>query len=157
MGKYAIFFKSFGKDCRSPIATNSIFGWMISGNVDVGPDYHPSIRARTNFATVRAIEEELNLDLKLFWQLESLGIDESDKRFTKDEESAMQHFKDSLVYDGERYDVALPWREDSTGLEDNRQHAVSRLVKVEKRFQYDKEKASMYQNAIKQYLKDGHA
>ena len=106
---------------------------------------------------MKTIEEELNLDLKRFWQLESLGIDESEKRLTKDEESAMQQFKDSLVYDGERYEVALPWREDCTGLEDNRQQAVSRLVKVEKCFQYDKEKASMYQDAINQYLKDGHA
>ena len=130
---------------------------MISGNVNVGPEYHPSNRAMTNFATVKTIEEELDLDLKRFWQLESLGIDESDKRFTKDEESAMQQFKDSLVYDGERYEVALPSGEDCTGLEDNRQQAVSRLVKVEKRFQYDKEKASMYQNTINQYLKDGHA
>ena len=69
----------------------------------------------------------------------------------------MQQFKDNLVYDGERYEVALPRREDCTGLEDNRQHAVSRLVKVKKRFQYDEEKASMYQDAINQYLKDGHA
>ena len=70
------------------------------------------------------------------------------KRLTKDEASPMQQFKDSLAYDGERYEVALPWREDCTGLEDNRQQAVSRLVKVEKCFQYDKEKASMYQNTI---------
>ena len=143
------------RDASSPIATNSIFGWMISGNLDVGSEYHPSNRATTNFATVKTIEEELNLDLKRFWQLESLGIDESEKGLTKDEESAMQQFKDSLVYDGERYKVALPF--DCTGLEDNRQQAVSRLVKVEKRFQYDKEKASMYQDAINQYLKDGHA
>eukprot|EP00112_Aurelia_sp_Birch-Aquarium-sp1_P003222 Seg1359.14 transcript_id=Seg1359.14/GoldUCD/mRNA.D3Y31 product="hypothetical protein" protein_id=Seg1359.14/GoldUCD/D3Y31 len=145
------------RDASSPIETNSIFGWMISGNVDVGSEYHPSNRAMTNCATVRTIEEELNLDLKRFWQLKSLGIDESDKRLTKDEESAMQQFKDSLVYDGERYEVALPWREDCTGLEDNRHQAVSRLVKIEKRLQYDKEKASMYQDAINQYLKDGHA
>eukprot|EP00112_Aurelia_sp_Birch-Aquarium-sp1_P003268 Seg1363.25 transcript_id=Seg1363.25/GoldUCD/mRNA.D3Y31 product="hypothetical protein" protein_id=Seg1363.25/GoldUCD/D3Y31 len=145
------------RDASSPIATNSIFGWMISGNVDVGSEYHPSNRAMTNCATVRTIEEELNLDLKRFWQLESLEIDESDKRFTKDEESAMQQFKDRLVYDGERYEVALPWREDCTGLEDNRHQAVSRLVKIEKRLQYDKEKASMYQDAINHYLTYGHA
>ena len=130
---------------------------MISGILDVGSEYHPSNRATTNFATVKTIEEELNLDLKRFWELESLGIDENEKRLTKDEENAMQQFKDSLVYDGERYEVALPWREDCTGLEDNRQQAVSRLVKVEKRSQYDKEKASMYQDAINQYLKDGYA
>ena len=85
------------RDASSPIATNSIFGWMISGNLDVGSEYHPSNRATTNFATVKTIEEELNLDLKRFWQLESLGIDESEKRLTKDEESAMQQFKVSRV------------------------------------------------------------
>ena len=111
----------------------------------------------TNFATVKTKEEELSLNLKRFWQLESLGINEIGKRLTKDEESTMQQFKDNLVYDGECYKVALPWREDCTGLEDNRQQAVSRLVKVEKRFQYDKEKASMYQDAINPYFKDEHA
>ncbi len=59
------------RDASSPIATNSIFGWMLSGNVDIGPEYRPSNNAMTNFATVKTIEDELNLDLKQFWQLES--------------------------------------------------------------------------------------
>ena len=120
---------------------------MISGNVDLGSEYHPTNRALTNFASVKTIEEELNLELKRFWQLESFGIDESDKRFTKDEENAIQQLKNSLVYDGERYEVALPWKATSY-----QQTSESRAT-----FKYDKEKASMYQNAINQYLKDGHA
>ena len=55
------------RDASSPVAKNSISGWMISGNVDLGPDYPPSNRAMTNFVTVRTTEEELNFDLKRFW------------------------------------------------------------------------------------------
>eukprot|EP00112_Aurelia_sp_Birch-Aquarium-sp1_P024796 Seg7999.2 transcript_id=Seg7999.2/GoldUCD/mRNA.D3Y31 product="hypothetical protein" protein_id=Seg7999.2/GoldUCD/D3Y31 len=41
------------RDASSPIATNSIFGWMISGNEDVGSEYLPNNRAMTNCATKR--------------------------------------------------------------------------------------------------------
>ena len=45
----------------------------------------------------------------------------------------MKQLQGSSIYDGERYEVALPWKQSCTGLEDNKQQDMSRLVKLENR------------------------
>ena len=98
------------RDSSSPIAMNSIFGWMISGKVNVESKYMPDGKLIANFANVRSIDDELNFDLKRFWELEPIGIVESSKNFIADEEIAMKQLQESLIYDGERYEVALQWK-----------------------------------------------
>ena len=58
-------------------------------------------------------------------ELESIGIiDDQQAKWSLDEESALSQFKKSLKFDGERYEVALPWKENHPKLRDNYKQTV---------------------------------
>ncbi|XP_063369415.1 uncharacterized protein LOC134657457 [Cydia amplana] len=91
------------------------FGWVISGRLsnDNQEDdntltvvtYHQSNRGCKCFT-----EPDLPLrqsDVKFLWSLENIGITDSVKATR--EESAVQHFNDTVVYQGGRYYVKWPW------------------------------------------------
>ena len=62
-----------------------------------------------------------------------------------------------MKFDGQRYEVSLPWRKICPELPSNQGLALKRLENVETRLRKQPEKAQMYKDAINQYLKDGHA
>lgn len=72
-------------------------------------------------------EDEMTSQLlKAFWELDAIGI--SAKEATDDKLNLFTYFEENIVKDGQRYEVAFPWKEDCTEpLENNRDIAVSRL------------------------------
>ena len=69
----------------------------------------------------------------------------------------MQQFNESLEFDGERYEVALPWRKDHPELKNNCNQSFKRLLIVENQLRKSEDKASSYSQAINQYVQDGYA
>ena len=86
--------------------------------------------------------DEVTSILKQFWKLESIGI--------VDDQQA-------LKFDGERYEVALPWKENHPKLRDNYKQAVKRFVSIENQLKRNDERAAAYSEAINQYIQDGYA
>ena len=68
-----------------------------------------------------------------------------------------KQFNGSLRFDGERYEVALPWRKDHPELKNNYNQAFKRLLSVENQLKKNEDKASSYSQAINQYVQDGCA
>ena len=69
----------------------------------------------------------------------------------------MSQFKKSLKFDDERYELALPWKENHPKLRDNYKQAVKRLVNTENQLKRNDERAAAYSEAINQYIQDGYA
>ena len=59
-----------------------------------------------------------------------MGI-EDDKQAKWSSEEEEQQFNESLKFDGERYEVALPWSKDQPDLKNNYNQAFKRLLSVE--------------------------
>ena len=59
------------------------------------------------FLTGPHIFNEINDSLKRFWEIDTLGIHEA---MTREEKFALDKSRLSLVHDGERYQVATPWK-----------------------------------------------
>ena len=49
------------------------------------------------------MKERLEEDIQVLWDLETLGITESDEVY--------KEFVDNICFNGERYSVKLPWKE----------------------------------------------
>ena len=105
---------------------------------------------------VTASDEDLNVTLKRFWDLETLGIvpqSQEENELTPLEKIAQKKVEQSLSYNGDRYEVSVPWKQDRPNLPNNRQMAERRLQLVEKKLQKDTQLANAYQGVIDDYLK----
>ena len=105
---------------------------------------------------VTASDEDLNVTLKRFWDLETLGIvpqSQEENELTPLEKIAQKKVEQSLSYNGDRYEVSVPWKQDRPNLPNNRQMAERRLQLVEKKLQKDMQLANAYQGVIDDYLK----
>ena len=74
-----------------------------------------------------------------------------------EEKDAVDQFNSSCNFDGDNYDVGLPWMKDHPPLVDDYQQAIQRLVFIERNLSKHSEKKRMYCEAVNQYIVDGHA
>ena len=66
--------------------------------------------------------------LKRCWELDAIGIlSHQEHQRTVEEEDAVNQFNSSCRFDGERYEVGLPWKKDYPPLVDNYGQAFQRL------------------------------
>ena len=142
---------------NGPVATNSRFGWLLSGLTGVEKSTDESSKACSHFARTKIIEDDVNLVLKQFWQLDSLGITDESPEMSQDEQFVVKQFQKSLRFDGEKYEVELLWKRTCPKLLSNKAMAMKRLVNVETKLNRIPEQAAMYKESIDRYVKDGHA
>ena len=99
---------------------------------------------------------DVTTSLRRFWELESIGITEAENpTMSQEEEYAVAEFNKGLKFDGQNYEVQLPWRKDHPRLENNYAQPVKRLESIEKRLKRDPVKAEAYSAAINQYVEKG--
>ena len=136
----------------TPTATKSRLGWLLSGPV-------PGSRtdeSTTAMLTVTRIENP-NDQLRRFWELHAIGVvDQQNNVRSVEEEDALNQFNSSCNFNGDRYEVGLPWRKDHPPLVDNYHQAYERLISIERNLIKHVEKR-MYCDAVNQYIDDGHA
>ena len=85
-------------------------------------------------------EEELNSTLKRFWDLETIDMgahNQEEIELTPHEKIAQKKVEQSLTYNREHYEVAVPWKQERPNLSNNCQMAERRLELVEKRLMKD--------------------
>ena len=137
----------------TPIATKSRLGWLLSGPV-------PGSRTdegTTAMLTVTRIEDP-NDQLRRFWELDAIGVvDQQNNVRYVEEEDALNQFNSSCNFNGDRYEVGLPWKKDHPPLVDNYQQAYQRLISIERNLIKHVEKKRMYCDAVNQYIDDGRA
>ena len=117
-----------------PVARRTPLGWTCVGRI---PD--PYCRqfvahARTFWSQDVQVVEGAKIDeqLRRMWEVDSLGVNSSDDDLMSPEERlATSKAIESRKRRDERYEVAIPWREDVPELPNNRKQAESRLLSLE--------------------------
>ena len=133
--------------------TKSRIGWLLSGPVS------GSKKSKEGTAMLTVTKMDSSGDqLKRFWELDAIGIvNHQEHQRTVEEEGAINQLNNSCHFDGERYEVGLPWKKDHPPLVHNYGQAYQRLVSTERRLANNSEKARIYCEAVSQYIEDGHA
>lgn len=136
---------------RTPVATKSRLGWLLSGPIP-GSTGREETTAMFSVTRIESPHDEL----KRFWELKAIGIlDQQTKQMSIEEEDALQQFNSTCKFDGERYEVGLPWKKDHPPLVDNYKQAYPRLEFTERKLTKEPKKAKLYCEAVKQYIDDG--
>ena len=145
---------------NGPVAVQSEFGWLISGNaqaLNTGNN-----ESRTNLTLQRPEhtnptdifmkenEDELTNAVRKFWNTESVGIIEPD-------ESTESEFLRGVQFNevSQRYQVSLPWKEGCLPIESGFSACLSRLRQNHSRLKKDPELLKEYSNVIKQQQDQG--
>ena len=133
-----------------PVALNTRLGWVLSGPVD-RPSSSLSIAVNyVSTHTLRTDTEYVNLDDQLsnFWELESTGIKQKC-------DSVLDKFLEGLTFNGERYEVRLPWKSSHLILPDNYELSLSRLRGTLRRLRQQPGILCEYDNVIKDQMQRG--
>ncbi|XP_061721087.1 uncharacterized protein LOC133527908 [Cydia pomonella] len=129
----------------TPVAINSIFGYMLGGRIS----YDSMKRLSVNLSTC-----QLDMKLQKFWELESIP---EHPHLTKEELRCESIFVDTHRRDANgKYTVSLPFKENAPPLGDSRAIALSRLTKLEARLSRDPALRENYNKCIQEYLDLGH-
>ena len=103
---------------NGPVAINTKFGWVLSGNLPVdgqGVTSHNFLTAHVlRVEALPSTQENLDEVLHSFWKLESLGIEPK-------VDSLLEEFTQTVKFKEGRYEVSLPWKESHPRLPDNYQ------------------------------------
>jgi hypothetical protein len=138
-----------------PTAVQSKFGWLLAGPVKLCgevPTYTVANLVIDGHGTTRPPENEnrtLTDVLKRFWDLESLSINEKNERNER-------NFLEDIKFEGQRYEVGLPWKEDQRQLVTRDLEACTgRLRSLVSRLKKDPDLLSEYNHIIQDQLQSG--
>ncbi|KAK3721424.1 hypothetical protein QZH41_008029 [Actinostola sp. cb2023] len=102
-----------------PTAISSKLGWLLSGCLESSGDENKHTVTNLIIAGERfdnSITENdndtLNSSLKRFWDVETIGIAPIDE-----ENQGKPNFIQDISFNGDRYEVGLPWKEDRRDIE----------------------------------------
>ena len=97
------------------IATKSRLGWLLSGPVS-GSNKREEVTAMLTVTKIDSLDGQL----RRFWEQDAVGIaNHQEHQRTVEGEDAVNQFNSSCRFDGERYEVGLPWKKDHPRLVDN--------------------------------------
>ena len=98
-----------------PVAINTKFGWVLSGNLPVdgqGVTSHNFLTTHVlRVEALPSIQENLDEVLRSFWKLESLGVEPK-------VDSVLEEFTQTVKFKEGRYEVSLLWKESHPRLPD---------------------------------------
>ena len=134
------------------VALNSCFGWLLSGPVAAASSNNKTVTFINTHVmkidTMRNEDSELAKKVNRFWNLDEMGI-------KPDERSVYEKFNDEIVFNKGRYVVKLPLKEYRPMIHDNKELAMSRLIKQTERLKKDSEMLELYDNYFKDQINSG--
>ena len=140
-----------------PVARQTPLGWTCVCN----PYTTETPRLQTNFAWTYFVKDqseiqELNANLKRFWEIEETSPVNSTPVVKIEGQLALKTVENSIQYVNNMYRVGIPWTENNQNLPDNYRTALQRLQNTEKRLQKSPELARAYSDIIDQYITKGY-
>ena len=116
------------KSDTGPTAVRSKIGWLLLGPTSTTTSSytmsHLVIDGRREMLFEEKENDELVTNLKRFWELESLGIVE------KDENPVFTDVLRDITFNGNRYEVGLPWKEEMPSLSNDYELSYNRLTSL---------------------------
>ena len=138
-----------------PTAVNSKLGWLLSGPVGKGSSDHVNshlvVTGEFNSFFETNEHDELVNTVKKFWETESIGIKEPLNEESNENTGILKH----LTYDGKRYVVGLPWKEERELIPSEYQLSRNRLNSLHHKLRQDPELLTEYDRIIKEQLEMG--
>ena len=140
-----------------PIARLGPLGWTCIGHPDAMESTFVQSSNLAYTVFVRShVFNEISQSLKRFSEVHSMGTIQISSVMNDEEQLAVKKVRQSLKNDGERYQVAVPWRDEHPTLEANYQMAVQRLENIEKRVLPLKNVGEEYEKIISAYQQKGY-
>ncbi|KAK3704311.1 hypothetical protein QZH41_007495 [Actinostola sp. cb2023] len=102
---------------------------------------------------------QCNIDeqLRRMWDIDSLGVCPTDNELlSPDERLATNKAIESRRKIDDRYEIAIPWKEDVPTLPDNRKQAESRLLSLETSLKKKPQIAERYKEVMDANIKKGY-
>ena len=144
-----------GGVCRGsggPTAIHTKLGWVLSGPTRFKELDHCSMNLVTTHVlrvdTQQNDSKSLDATLRSFWDLESLGIRET-------ETTMYDEFASAIAFKDGRYEVSLPWRDFHEPLPDNYQLSCNRLRGLLHRLKQTPAVLREYDNIIRDQIDKG--
>ena len=151
-----------------PVAVLTPLGWTAFGTIKKFT-YHGSsaLKMRKNMSnfskTLRThvskttCKEEIEA-IKCMTDLEVLEVRKSEESLmSREEQAATMKVSKSLVYNGSRYQAAVPWRDQEPQLVSNYEAAMQRLVRLEQSLKrLGGDLPARYGEILEQYVKKGY-
>ena len=101
--------------------------------------------------------DDLNTTLKLFWDLETMGITRLRSKMTFHESVAWHKVSTSIQFEDGHCVVAVPWRDERPSLPNNRPLAEKHLESTERKLERNSKIADAYQKVTEEYLEKSAA
>lgn len=127
----------------SPIAQNTKLGWVLAG---------PISTSRESLIVVTNLHSNLDLhkQLQTFWELEEVP---KEKPFSKEDLKCEEIFKSTCVKVNNRYQISLPFKENSGPLGESKKIATVRLLALERKFDTNLSLRTEYSKCFNEYLR----
>ena len=137
-----------------PTAVNSKFGWLLSGPTESVINQETTVRNLTIAGNSNSLfdyaQDTLVDTLKQFWETESIGIKEVSE-MTKSHDG----FNEQVRFNGQRYEVPLPWRDNHPAISSDYELCVNRLKSLQRKFLKEPELTREYNQIIEEQLSKG--
>ena len=139
----------------APVARETALGWTFVGRLPALSSAKRIAYART-FRIQTLYETRLDEQLRRMWEIDSLGVRNSDdNQLNQEEILAIWKVEKSRRWIGERYKVAIPWKEEFPSLPGNREEAERRLFSLEKNLIKKPEVARRYKEPMNANVEKG--
>ncbi|XP_055944365.1 uncharacterized protein LOC129975327 [Argiope bruennichi] len=133
---------------ESLLKSDSVFGYIVGGSVS------SSVKLNSNYCGLICGAEELNSNLRKFWEIEEMGneLPKSKENPICEEHYARTHRRDETG----KYTVAMPFKEHWSCLGNSRDIALKRLESLWTRLSRDQKYLKLYSDFLKEYEELGH-
>ena len=137
-----------------PTAVNSKFGWLLSGPTESVINQETTMTNLTIAGNSNSLfdytQDALVDTLKQFWETESIGIKEVSE-ITKSHNG----FNEQVRFNGQRYEVPLPWRDNHPTISSDYELCVNRLKSLQRKLLKEPELIREYNQIIEEQLSKG--
>ena len=134
---------------EGPMAIKTKFGYVLGGKLSVASRVNSNLTITNSFLTGMGLKEENAISdaLNRFWDVESLGIEKM--------ESVDEKINNSIEFNGGRYEVNLPLKEDMPILGDNFKNAKNRVISLGRRLDKNEELKAAYKGIMDEQILEG--
>ena len=133
------------------VAQESMFGWVVSGSYLNQPSPQCEVSA---FSSLLCMDEHADSLVRALWELDSIGI-AAQEHGAGEEDAIMREFDRTVRYDGERYEVSLPWNGKQHELCENRREAEVRFEGLQRKLRRNPALLAGYDDALSEFEKLG--
>ena len=139
-----------------PVARKTPLGWTCVGPVKPVNDECTNVHVARAYKIDTGLESfDADEQLRVLWNMDVI-VSKPTLDLTPDEQIAVAKADRSIEFEGERYKIGIPWKEDQPSLPDNRKAAEKRLRSLESSLKRKPEVAERYKEVFRDNLEKGY-